>query len=77
MIDVTQLPDDDLTALLDAARAENQKRWDLRQAYAAAPGLQVGYLESIGRGEGEPWQPVTGYENASRGPRRGRVDSHS
>lgn len=64
MIDVTLLPDDDLTALLDAARAEHQKRWDLRQAYAAAPGLQAGYLESIGRGPGAPWQPVTGYENA-------------
>ena len=64
MIDVTQLDDDALTALLDAARAEYQKRWDLRQAYAAAPGLQVGYLESIGRGPGQPWQPVTGYENA-------------
>ena len=64
MLDVTLMSDDDLQALLDQARAEYQKRWDLRQAYAAAPGLQTGYLESIGRGPGQPWQPVTGYQNA-------------
>ena len=64
MFDVTTLTDGELAALLDAARAEHFRRRDLANAVEAFPEMREAYLDSIGRGQGEAWQEVTGYENA-------------
>ena len=64
LIDVKALSDDDLAAVLDAARAEWQRRRDLGAALDTTPGLIEAYLDSTGRANGEPWVQPTGYHDA-------------
>ena len=64
MIEVASLSDEDLAALLDAARAEYQRRRDLTSAIGSTPGLIDAYLTSTGREMGEEYVPPTGYHDA-------------
>ena len=64
MIDVVLLADDDLAALLDAARAEYQRRRDLTSAIDSTPGLIEALLTTTGRADGEEYVPPTGAHDA-------------
>ena len=68
MIDVVPLSDDDLAALLDAARAEYQRRRDLTSAIDSTPGLIEALLTTTGREPGAEWvQPLGAFEAYSEG----------
>lgn len=64
MIDLKTLTDDALATLLDDARAEYQRRQTLQTALQEEPALQAAYLDSVGRGMGEPYVPPTGAHDA-------------
>lgn len=64
MTDLKTLTDNELATLLDDARAEYQRRQTLQTALAEVPALQTAYLDSTGRGMGEPYKPPTSYLDA-------------
>ena len=60
-LDVTRLPDDELAALLDAARDEYQRRQAITTALNDAPELIPAYQAVVeGRSPGDPWQQPLG-----------------
>ena len=68
MIDVVLLADDDLAALLDAARLEYQRRRDLTSAIDSTPGLIEALLTTTDREPGAEWvQPLGAFDAYSEG----------
>lgn len=64
IVDVSKLSDDDLAALLDAARAEAQKRRALREAQDATPDLSEALQAVLGRSPGDEWEQPLGAHDA-------------
>ena len=63
MIDVAALSDDDLAALLDAARTEYQRRQNLVAAVEAAPEFADAMQAALGRTPDTPWvQPLGAFD---------------
>lgn len=59
-------PDDGLTGLLEAIRAEQQRRWTLDHAEAQADQLAQDYQAAVGRHDGDAWTQPTGAHDAYR-----------
>lgn len=75
--DYTTMPDDQLAETVQAGTAELERRRTVRDAETRTDSMCLDYLQAVGRENGGPWEPPTGFLGAY--PRGWRVthDDHT